>query len=166
MSSELFEIVLPNPPLSVVVADLAVLQPSASDTVGFGVATGFAWCPLLREVAFDIFDIFSGNLLRATMGKESLLFEFGATGSELWVARAVSAIPGRVLPAEIGRSGSLVLKFGGVLLGKSGTSSGCTGTRSRGLGELGRDEGAEFRPLVVGVRPMDVKLLATGIRRR
>jgi hypothetical protein len=53
------------------------------------------------------------------------------------------AIPGRDLPADTARSGSFVLRFGGVSLGKSGISSGRTGARGRGPGELGRDDGAE-----------------------
>lgn len=53
------------------------------------------------------------------------------------------AIPGRDLPADSGRSGSFVLRFGGVSFGKSGISSGRTGARGRGLGELGRDDGAD-----------------------
>lgn len=75
------------------------------------------------------------------------------------------AIPGRTLPAESGRSGSLVLKFGGVSLGKSGISSGRTGARALVFGELGRDdgadEGAELLPLGL---PLDVKLLLPEIR--
>lgn len=111
------------------------------------------------------FDGFSVNLLRLTTGKEILLFKLkGAAGSELVFARTVNAIPGRTLPAEDGLSGSLVLRFGGVSFGKSGISSGRTGALGRGLGELAREEGAEFRPLVVGARPLEVKLLVTGTR--
>lgn len=62
--------------------------------------------------------------------------------SEFEFARIVNVIPGRVLPAEAGRSGSLVLKFGGASIGKSGRSIGRTGARGRGPGELGRDTGA------------------------
>jgi len=78
------------------------------------------------------------------------------------------AIPGLDLPADSGLSGNFVLKFGGVLLGKSGISSGHTGARGRGFGELGRDEGAdegaEFRPLLAADRETDVKLLMLELR--
>lgn len=98
------------------------------------------------------------------MGREILLFEPTGDGSEFGLPRTVNAIPGRTLPADDGRSGSLVLRFGGVSFGKSGISSGRTGARGRGLGELGRDEGAEFRPLVLGIRETDVKPPVAGIR--
>lgn len=54
--------------------------------------------------------------------------------------------PGRDLPAETGLSGKVVLRFGGVSRGKSGGTIGCGGGLTRGLGELGLDEGAELRP--------------------
>lgn len=90
------------------------------------------------------------------------------TGSAFGFDLAPEPIPGRTLPAESGRSGSLVLKFGGVSLGKSGISSGRTGARGRVFGELGRDdgadEGAELRPLLAKDLPLDVKLLLPEIR--
>uniref|UniRef100_J3M872 Uncharacterized protein n=1 Tax=Oryza brachyantha TaxID=4533 RepID=J3M872_ORYBR len=78
-------------------------------------------------------------------------------------------MPGRDLPADNGRSGSFVLRFGGVSFGKSGISSGRTGARGRGLGEPGRDdgadEGAEFRPPFAAGRLIDdVKLLMLELR--
>lgn len=89
--------------------------------------------------------MFSGNFFRVTTGNEILLCELKvAAGSELGDDLTVKAIPGRALPAETGRSGSLVFRFGGVSVGKSGISSGRTGVRGRGLGEFGRDEGAEL----------------------
>lgn len=88
---------------------------------------------------------FSGNLLREIIGKDSLRFVTeGTTGSEFELARMVSAIPGRALPADRGRSGNFVLRFGGTSLGKSGRLIGRTGALGRGFGELGRDEDTEF----------------------
>ncbi|CAD6229338.1 unnamed protein product [Miscanthus lutarioriparius] len=90
------------------------------------------------------------------------------TGSAFGVDLTPEVIPGRTLPVESGRSGSLVLKFGGVSLGKSGISSGRTGARVRVFGELGRDdgadEGAELRPLLAKGLPLDVMLLLPEIR--
>lgn len=125
MSSDFFEIVLPNPLFSV--AFIMVCM---------------ACCPLLNKGTFEMF---SGIFFRVTTGNEILLFELKvAAGSELGDDLTVKAIPGRALPAETGRSGSLVFRFGGVSVGKSGISSGPTGVRGRRLGELGRDEGAEL----------------------
>lgn len=64
--------------------------------------------------------------------------------------------PGRDLPAERGLSGNVVLRFGGVSWGKSDGTTGCGGGRTRGLGELGLDDGAELRPLN-GTRPAEAK---------
>ncbi|MCI26804.1 hypothetical protein A2U01_0048001, partial [Trifolium medium] len=66
--------------------------------------------------------------------------------------------PGRDLPAESGLSGNVVLRFGGVSRGKSGGTTGCGGARTRGLGELARDDGAELRPLNEG-RPAEIEEL-------
>jgi len=86
------------------------------------------------------------------------------TGSAFGVDLTPEVIPGRTLRAESGRSGSLVLKFGGVSLGKSGISNGRTGARVRVFGELGRDDGAELRPLLAKGLPLDVMLLLPEIR--
>lgn len=64
------------------------------------------------------------------------------------------AAPGRDLPAETGLSGNVVLRFGGVSRGKSGGTTGCGGGRTRGLGELALDVGAELRPFN-GTRPAE-----------
>ena len=66
--------------------------------------------------------------------------------------------PGRDLPAETGLSGNVVLRFGGVSRGKSGGTTGCGGAQIRGLGELGREDGAELRPFN-GTRPAEVEEL-------
>lgn len=90
------------------------------------------------------------------------------TGSAFGVDLTPKATPGRTLPAESGRSGNLVLRFGGVSLGKSGISRGRTGARGRVFGELGRDdgadEGAELRTLLAKGLPLDVMLLLPEIR--
>lgn len=70
-------------------------------------------------------------------------------------ARTVRATPGRDRPAETGRSGRVVLRFGGTSSGKSGSTMGCGGTRARGPGELARDAGAELRPFAGGIRPTE-----------
>lgn len=69
----------------------------------------------------------------------------------------VTAAPGRDLPAESGLSGKVVLRFGGVSRGKSGGTTGCCGGRTRGPGELGRDDGADVRPFE-RTRPAEVEI--------
>lgn len=83
----------------------------------------------------------------------------------------VRAAPGRDLPADTGLSGGkVVLRFGGVSRGKSGRTTGGGVARTRGLGELGRDDGAELRPFD-RTRPPEVEgptagdIEATGFRR-
>jgi hypothetical protein len=116
----------------------------------------------------DVFDCISENLLRAIAGTDIFFTGAVGTGSAFGVDLTPKDIPGRTLPAECGLSGSLVLKFGGVSLGKSGISSGRTGARSRVFGELGRDDGAdkgaELRPLLAKALPLEVKLLLPEIR--
>ncbi|KAJ0978480.1 hypothetical protein J5N97_013954 [Dioscorea zingiberensis] len=100
------------------------------------------------------------------MGEELLRFELkeGVT-SVLGVDLTDNAIPGRVLPAEAGLSGSLVLRFGGTSNGKSGMVIGCTGVLALGAGELGRDEGLLVvigRETGAGVRRVGVDGLELG----
>lgn len=153
MSIDFFEIVLPKPVLSVTVAGLEGLRVPGSDAMGFWISGKVASWPLLCNRAFGGF---SGNLLRETMGKDSLRFELaGTAASEFELARTVSAIPGRVLPAESGRSGSFVLRLGGASSEKSGRSIGRTGARARTPGVLGRDAGPRLRPFVAGTRPTE-----------
>jgi hypothetical protein len=159
ISSELLDIVRPNP-LSVAVADREVLAgwPSRTD-----LSLVLFRCPFE-----DAFDGTSEILLRVVAGTDIFFTGAEETGSTLVVDLTLEVIPGRTLPAESGRSGSLVLKLGGVSLGKSGISSGRTGARDRVFGELGRDdgadEGAEFRPLLAKCLPLDVKFLLPEIR--
>lgn len=119
---------------------------------------------MVRE---DAFDDTSEILLRVIAGTDIFFTGAEETGSTFRVDLTPEA-PGRTLPAESGRSGNLVLKLGGVSLGKSGISSGRTGARDRVFGELGRDdgadEGAEFRPLLGKRLPLDIKLLLPEIR--
>lgn len=177
MSSDDLEIVLPNPLLSVVETGFAVLRDAASEAMAFWTSAGVTSCPLLCNRPFGEF---SGNFPFVTMGKELLRFELiGGVGSVFVAARTVNAIPGRVLPADAGRSGSLVLRFGGASSGKSGRVIGWTGARARGAGELGRDEGlfvTEGRPMegdaglftalpAEGERVILVVAVAAGVRR-
>ena len=161
MSSDFLEIVLPNP-LSAAVTDLEVLAgwPSKTD-----LSLCLFWCSLVRE---DVFDATSVNLLPVIAGTDIFFTGAEETGSAFGVDLTPAVIPGRILPAKGGRSGSLVLKLGGVSLGKSGISSGRTGARGRVFGELGRDdgadEGAEFRPLLAKGLPLDAKLFLPEIR--
>lgn len=87
-------------------------------------------------------------------GSECLRPDPAETGASVFeLALAISGIPGRVLPAEVDLSGNFVLRFGGVSFGKSGISIGVTGARGRTPGELGREQGPEFR--VAGSLPAD-----------
>jgi len=120
-------------------------------------------------VRVEVFDDASENLLRLTAGTETFFTGAeAAEGSVFGVDLMPKAIPGRDLPADSGLSGNFVLRFGGVSFGKSGISSGRTGARGRGFGELGRDdgadEGAEFRPLLAADQDTDVKLLMLELR--
>lgn len=50
--------------------------------------------------------------------------------------------PGLDLPAEIGLSGKVVLRFAGMSRRKSGSTTGFCKGQTRGIGELDRDAGA------------------------
>jgi hypothetical protein len=160
MSSDFRDIVLPNP-LSAAATDREVLVvwPSKRD-----LSLGLLWWLLVR----DVFDCTSENLLRVIAGTDIFFTVTERTGSGFGVDLTPEVIPGRTLPAESGRSGSLALKFGGVSFGKSGIPSGWTGAWVRVFGELGRDdgaeEGAELRPLLAKGLPLDVMLLLPEIR--
>ena len=113
MSSDFFEIFRPNPP------------PSEPDPADLCTGAGLAWCPLPTNE--DTFEGPSLNLLRLTTGTDTFLGAGAvATGSgcEEPELRIVNDMPGRTRPADVGLSGSFVLKFGGVSLGKSGISRG------------------------------------------
>ncbi|KAL5974842.1 hypothetical protein ACLOJK_031514, partial [Asimina triloba] len=137
MSSDFFEIVLPNPVLSEDVAGLADLRP--------------------RESAKG-----SGSLPLAITGEDDCLRGGFAGPAASAFERAVRALPGRDLPAEIGRSGKVVLRFGGASSGKSGGTIGCGGARGRGPGEAGRDAGTELLLFMGGARPTEDERPVTG----
>ena len=93
------------------------------------------------------------SLPLVTIGDKCLLGIF----TELlvsWFAFTVTEPPGLDLPVEIGLSGKVVLRFGGVSRGKSGGTTGCGGVRTRGPGELGLDDGAALRPFEI-MRPVE-----------
>lgn len=73
----------------------------------------------------------------------------------------VTVAPGLDLPAESGLSGKVVLRFGGVSRGKLGGTIGWGGGRTRGLGELGRDDEVGLRPFDK-TRPFEIEGLAAG----
>lgn len=89
-----------------------------------------------------------------TIGDDCLRGGFVNPGSEL--PRTETGVLGRDRPAETGRSGIVVLRLGGVSTGKSGGTIGCGGGRGRGPGELPRETGAEFRPLVIAL-PVEIE---------
>lgn len=138
MSSDFFEMVLPNPVLSADVVE--VLTGFRNDSVtceafrGSGLS---ATCPLECRRPLPLG---SETLPLETIGDECLLVGVSEFPFIVMVA------PGRDLPAERGLSGKVVLRFGGVSREKSGRTIGCGEFLTRGLGELGREDGAELRP--------------------
>lgn len=154
ISRDFLDIVRPNPVLSVAVDDdFTGFRIANSDTCeafrGSGIS---ATCPLecTRPLPGG-----SASLPLETIGEECLLVTF----TEPVVSGlpfVVTATPGRDLPAESGLSGKVVLRFGGVSSGKSGGTIGCCGGRTRGLGELGRDDGPGTRPFE-RTRPAEVE---------
>lgn len=163
ISIDFFEIVLPNPLLSVTVAGLEGLRPPSSETPFFCISGELATWPLVL-LCNRAFGGFSVTLLRETIGNDCLRFEqVGTAASDVALDLTDRAAPpGRALPAEGGRSGNLVLRLGGVSVGKSGRSVGRTGARGRGPGELGRDAGPGFRPFTGGIRLADGERLMEG----
>lgn len=154
ISRDFFDIVLPNPVLSVVVDDdlIGFRIPKSDTCEPFRVSDISETCPLECTRPFPGA---SASLPLETMGDECLLgTEAGLVVSGL--PFTVTAAPGRDLPAESGLSGKVVLRFGGVSRGKSGGTTGCCGVRGRGPGELGRDDGAGTRPFE-RTRPAEVE---------
>lgn len=154
ISNDFLEIFLPNPALSVTFVE---------DFRGFRIAKSVT-CETFRGSCISATCPFectrplpgaSVSLPLAIMGEECLL---GALNGPVvsGFPFIVTAIPGRDLPAEIGLSGKVVLRFGGVSREKSGGTIGCCGGRTLGLGELGRDDGAGFRPFD-RTRPAEVE---------
>ena len=164
MSSDFFDMVLPKPVLS--------------DDVEVEVFTGFRDDSITCEAFRDSrrvsttcplecgrpLPLGSETLPLETIGDDCLLVDV----SELPFT-AMEA-PGRDLPAERGRSGKVVLRFGGVSSGKSGRTIGCGELLPRGPGELGREDGVEFRPFDIarteeGDGPATGDNVAAGVRR-
>ncbi|KAJ0955201.1 hypothetical protein HanPSC8_Chr01g0000151 [Helianthus annuus] len=105
MSSDFFEMLLPNPvPFS-----------EFNTFVGFLVVDSTA-CPLACNRPRPSG---SASLPLATMGDDGLLVFVFST-----LPFTVKAAPGLDLPADTGLSGKLVLRFGGVSFGKSGRLMG------------------------------------------
>ena len=124
MSRDFFEIVLPNPKLSAEVVD---------GFTGFLIVKSGAWeafrgsgsvrCPFPWRRALPDGSDAETDLPLVTMGDECLLVVLtGATVSEF--PFGATTAPGLDLPAEIGLSGKVVLRFGGVSRGKSGGTTG------------------------------------------
>lgn len=150
ISKEFFEMVLPNPELSVDVVE-AITDFRAT-------ASGAWWSWALAGP--QLLPVASVSLPLVTMGDDcrlGILIE--DLDSEFPLK--VTATPGRDLPAETGLSGNVVLRFGGVSREKSGGTTGWGERRGRGLGELGRDGGAELRPFNE-VRPDEVEEPVVG----
>lgn len=97
MSSDFLDIVLPKPVLSVDEAGLVGL-PTAVD---FWISGSLTSCPLLRDLSF-------GELSKCLPRFKPI----EAAASEFGFAWTVNGTPGRCLPAEMGLSGSFVLRFG------------------------------------------------------
>lgn len=139
MSRDFFEIVRPNPVLSVdVFAGLRDDNSLLESTTSFN-------GPL---ESVRLLPVGSETLPLLTTGDDCrlvtlVLFVIGSA-----FPFPVRATPGLDLPADIGLSGKLVLRLGGVSCGKSWSTLGCDGARTRGPGELGRETGVAVFPFV------------------
>lgn len=147
MSRDFFEIVRPNPVLSVDAftdfrVDNSLLESIASVS-----------CPLAGVRPLPVG---SASLPLLTIGDECLLVTVAVLGVGSIFPFPVSAAPGLDLPADNGLSGKVVRRFGGVSSGKSGSTIGCGEARTRGPGELGRETEATPRPFV-RLRPPGVE---------
>ena len=154
MSSDFFEIFLPNPELSVDVAEVfrgfRVDNSETCDALRDSIAS--TACPLACKRPLTEGSV---SLPLETTGDGCLLDTFAGVGVSVFPF-VVTATPGLDLPAESGLSGNVVRRFGGVSSEKSGRIIGCAGGLARGLGELGRDNVAALRPLD-GTRPTEVE---------
>lgn len=112
MSSDFFEMVLPNPVLSVAVVEAFTGFRAAESETCEPLRVSFkSTCPL---TCAEPLPVGSMGLPRVTMGDECLLV-VALTGLGISVfPLTVTATPGLDLPAETGLSGKLVLRFGGV----------------------------------------------------
>lgn len=167
ISSELFENDLPSPLLLSGTVDevLTVLREVMSETFEIlrGSGASVRCCPLPPKRPFPWV---SASLPLVTTGDEFLLV-MGPLGSGLAFAVLLPAI-GLDLPADIGLSGRVVLRLGGVSRGKSASTIGCCGVvLTLGPGELGLDNEGALRPFDAA-RPPDPDVADTevdGVRR-
>lgn len=136
ISRDFFEIVRPNPLLSVDVFTGFLVGSLRESAASFR-------CPFGRV---RILPGGSASLPLETIGEDCLLCPIAVSvvGSAFHFAEL--PMPGLDLPAEIGLSGKVVRKFGGVSSGKSGRLIGCGEVRIRGPGELGRETDPALRP--------------------
>lgn len=160
MSSDFFEIVLPNPELSVDVAEVFIgfrIDSSETSDDALRDSTVSTACPLECERPLTEGSV---SLPLETMGDGCLLGKFPGVDISIFPF-TVTAAPGLDLPAESGLSGNVVRRFGGVSSEKSGRIIGCGRGRTRGLGELGLDDADALRSLD-RTRPDDVEGLVAG----
>lgn len=152
MSRDFFEIVRPNPVLSVDVFTVFLVGSSFQESI---LSLN---CPLESVRPLPVG---SETLPLAATGDDCLLrtlavFDVGST-----FPLEVRVAPGLDLPADSGLSGKVVRRFGGVSSGKSVGTIGCGAGRTRDAGELGRQTEATLRPLV-RLRPPGVEGTDTG----
>lgn len=120
-SRDFFEIDLPNPLLSAVVVEgfTGLLPPKSEELESLLVSGLSLRCPLVFTRPLPGASV---SLPLETVGDDALL--------GMVTVDVVSGLPltdvgaGRDLPAEIGLSGNVVLRFGGVSRGKSGRTIG------------------------------------------
>lgn len=152
MSRDFFEIVRPNPVLS---AD-AFAGFRVDNSLRESTASAIGPLECVRPLPFC-----STSLPLVTTGDNCLLGTLAVFTTGSVFPFAVRATPGLDLPADIGLSGKVVRRFGGVSSGKSWSTIGCGGARTLGPGELGRETEAAGRPLV-RLRPPGVEGPDTG----
>lgn len=122
MSSDFFEIDLPNPLLSDAVGEAftGLLPPKSEELESLLVSGPSLRCPLVFTRPLPGVSV---SLPLETVGDAALLGMVTVdVGSGLPLTDAAGV--GRDLPAEIGLSGNVVLRFGGVSRGKSGGTIG------------------------------------------
>lgn len=159
MSSDFFDIVLPNPVLSGTVDEgFTGFRIDNSEMCAVFRDSSMSACPLERE---RLLPGGSMSLPLVTIGDECLLDIF--TEPVLSGFPFTITEPGLDRPADTGLSGGkVVLRFDSVSRGKSGGTTGCCGGRTRGLGEFVRDAGPEVRPFDI-TRPTEVDGLTAGV---
>lgn len=155
MSRDFFEIVRPNPVLSVD----DIFAGFRDDNSLLESTTSFNGGPLESVRLLPV--VGSASLPLLTTGDDCRLATLPLFVIGSAFPFAVRATPGLDLPADIGLSGKLVLRFGGISCGKSWSTIGCGGARTRGPGELGRETEVAVFPFV-RLRPPGVDGPDTG----